>query len=312
MKIRLITIAVLSIIFVLMRFSYGFAGRVVEIDSDDQFAYAENSFIKGLFLQAEAEYRRFVHFFPQDKRIPEAMYKTGLSLFHAQKYVDAITELNHVIGKLKNNPFAVKAHFVISECQVLLGNFNQALLDLQNLILISDDIAVIDEAHYRSGWIHLEARNWEESAQSFASVSELGRQRFQSEALLHELKKEKQISRKDPTLSGFLSIIPGGGFFYCEEYRNALVSFLLNGLLIYAAAESFNEDNIALGTLLTIVEFGFYAGNIYGGVNSARKYNRHEEYQFIRHLQRNLKVNLSSRNQTNHTPTFLLSLQFTF
>ena len=65
------------------------------------------------------------------------------------------------------------------------------------------------------------------------------------------------------------------------------------GALIYAAYDSFDDDNNALGGLLAFVGFGFYAGNIYGGVNSAHKYNRSKTSSFIDKLKVQHKLNLS-------------------
>lgn len=300
------------LLLVLLPLSYGFAGQKIKIDADDQFDYAEASFAGGLYLQAAAEYRRFVHFFPHDLRIPEAMYQTGRALFRAQSCRKAIAEFNTLIGRFKENPYVVRSHFMISDCHLQMGDAGQALLDLQNLIRISSDAAAIDEAHYRLGWIYLETRRWEKAKTAFANVSPAGRERFALELLSAELAEEAHLPRKDPALSGFLSIVPGGGFAYCGEYRNALISFLVNGLLIFATAESFSDDNVALGSLLGVVTFGFYAGNIYGGVNSAQKYNRHVENKFINRLRQNLKVKLLSRREVNRIPAIVLSLQFSF
>jgi hypothetical protein len=72
-----------------------------------------------------------------------------------------------------------------------------------------------------------------------------------------------------------------------------LIAFILNTALIYAAYEAFDDDKIGFGSVITIVEFGFYAGNIYGSVNSAHKYNRSGTSIFIENLQKNMKINLS-------------------
>lgn len=270
------------------------AGQVIQIDSDAQFNYAETSYKEGLYLLAAAEYRRFAHFFPNDVRVPEAAYKIGLCLYNARHYRDAITEFNDVIGRFKDDPYAVKAQFKISDCHLQLGNTDQALLELKNLILVTNDSDVIDQVYYRSGWILMEKRQWEDSAQAFARIGEANRQRYDLDALSMALGQAKQIPHKDPTLAGVFSVVPGGGFLYCEEYRNALVSFLLNGLLILATVESFENDNVWLGGVLSVATFGFYAGNIYGGINSAHKYNRHEEHKFINRLQQDFKIQLSS------------------
>jgi hypothetical protein len=63
---------------------------------------------------------------------------------------------------------------------------------------------------------------------------------------------------------------------------------------MYAAYEAFDNDNNALGGIITLVELGFYTGNIYGAVSSAHKYNRTKTGQFIQKLRKNHKVNFSA------------------
>lgn len=94
-----------------------------------------------------------------------------------------------------------------------------------------------------------------------------------------------------------------------ERYQDAFIAFLLNGGLILAAYESFDKGHNALGGLLTFVGFGFYAGNIYGAVTGAHKFNRKENGQFIYKLRKNTRVNLSADLENK---SVCLSFQFSF
>jgi hypothetical protein len=78
---------------------------------------------------------------------------------------------------------------------------------------------------------------------------------------------------------------------------------------MYAAYESFDKGQSALGGVISFVAFGFYSGNIYGSIASAHKYNRKKNGQFIQHLKNDVKINLSSdiRNKG-----ISLSLQWSF
>ena len=68
---------------------------------------------------------------------------------------------------------------------------------------------------------------------------------------------------------------------------------MVNGGLIWAAWESFDNELYALGSVITVVGFGFYAGNIYGAVSSAHKVNRDRDAEFRENLNRYRKLNLS-------------------
>ena len=150
---------------------------------------------------------------------------------------------------------------------------------------------------------------WEQALIVFAEISQEGRNTYRLEDLSKALAEEPKMKQKSAGLAGTLAIIPGAGYLYCGRYQDALIALLVNGGLIWAAYEAFSNDLYALGSVITFVEIGFYAGNIYGSVASAHKYNRKKEQQWIENLRQNLKVNLASRPETRGIE---LSLRYTF
>jgi tetratricopeptide (TPR) repeat protein len=223
-----------------------------------------------------------------------AMYRIGMSYYLGKYFKEAVNAFKAVLDRYVDTELSIKSYFMISEAYVKLNAFGLAVINLKNLIMITHDEEVKDEAYYRIGWIYIETASWEEAQRYFSKISIKNKNKYRLEQLNDELNKEKSIPRKHPNLAGFLSIIPGAGYLYCERYQDALIAFLLNSGLIYAAYESFDDDNNALGGVIAFVEFGFYAGNIYGAVASAHKYNRKQTGRFIETLKRNTKINLSA------------------
>ncbi len=284
-----------TIIFVLLfPFSQSFAESVLKIDPDKQFGFAENYFSNKEYFRAIGEYKRFIYFFPEDVRVEQAVYKIGMSYFKARYFKDAINSFKTIINKYEDTDLSTKAYFMISKCYVKLNEAGSAIANLHNLITIRDDMHARDEAYYKICWIYIEMASWEKARLYFGKISEQNKDRYRLKRLSVEIEKETLIQKKNSELAGFLSIIPGAGFFYCERYQDALIAFLLNGGMICAAYESFDDDNNALGALISFVELGFYAGNIYGAVTAAHKYNKAKTGQFIEKLKRNTKVRLST------------------
>jgi hypothetical protein len=205
-----------------------------------------------------------------------------------------VDSFNAVIDRYVDTDLSIKSYFMISEAHIKIKTFGLAIINLNNLITLTDDEDVRDEAYYRLGWIYIETASWENARLNFSKISAKNKTKYRLEQLTDELNKEKSIPKKDPSLAGFLSIIPGAGYLYCERYQDALIAFLLNGGLILAAYESFDDNNNALGGVIAFVEFGFYAGNIYGAITGAHKYNRKQTGQFIETLKNNAKINLSA------------------
>jgi TolA-binding protein len=264
------------------------------INPDKQFNFAEHYFSDKDYLTAVLEYKRFIYFFPEDHRVETAMYRIGMSYYLGEHFKEAIDSFNAVIDRYVDTDLSVKSYFMISDAYVKQYAFGPAVINLNNLITMTHDEEVRDEAYYKIGWIYIETASWEEARRYFSKISATNKNKYRLERLTDELNKEKSIPGKNPSLSGFLSIIPGAGYFYCERYQDALIAFLLNGGLILAAVESFDDNNTALGGVIAFVEFGFYAGNIYGAVTSAHKYNRKQTARFIETLKNNTKINLSA------------------
>lgn len=87
--------------------------------------------------------------------------------------------------------------------------------------------------------------------------------------------KEYQTGRdKNPTLGGFLGMIPGLGYAYSGEYANALRSVILNGIFIYGMVETADEEDWGAFTVISFFELTWYTGSIYGGIDSAHRYNK--------------------------------------
>ncbi|MFC1505100.1 tol-pal system YbgF family protein [Thermodesulfobacteriota bacterium] len=262
------------------------------IDAESQYDYAAALFDQGNFAAAAVEYRRFLHFFPDEPLVVNAMYQIGLCLFHDRKFKEAIDAFQNVIDAFEDSRQAMWSYFKISEAHLAQRDFGSAVLALQNLLTANPEVDVADRAHYHMGWIFVELAEWDRARSQFARISESNRMKYNLQQLLDELDQEKQIKRKSPRLAGFLSIIPGGGFAYTERYQDALVAFLVNGAMIWAAYEAFDNDLPALGTCITVVGFGFYAGNIYGGVSSAHKFNDRQTQSFVEQLKENTRISL--------------------
>jgi tetratricopeptide (TPR) repeat protein len=273
------------------------------LSPDKQFDYAQELFSAKDYLTAVNEYKRFIYFFSKDERVELAMFQIGQSYFLGRQFDEAVKSFKTLTEKYFETEYSIKSYFKISEIYIVLKAFDLALINLNNLITITKDENIRDEAYYRIGWIYIETASWDNARHYFEKISPKNRNKFKLKKLADELEKKALIPQKDPKLAGFLSIIPGGGYLYCERYQDALIAFLLNGGLILAAYESFDKG------LLTFVEFGFYAGNIYGAVTSAHKFNRKETGQFIYQLKKNARVNLSADLENK---SVCLSFRFSF
>lgn len=279
------------------------------IGADQQFNFAQHHFNAKSYEMAIIEYQRFIYFFPQDERVALAMYRIGMAYYSTNRLQEALRSFADMIDRYGGTDLSVKSYFMKSECLIQLNDAGSAVINLQNLIAIADDINIKDEAYYRIAWIYINMASWDQASLNFSKISPQNKNKYKLNLVAAELEKKSSIPRKDARTAGILSVIPGAGYLYCERYQDALLTFLLNGAIMMAAYESFDDGHNALGGLITFVGFGFYAGNVYGAVTSAHKYNRRETDRFIEHLNEKLKVNFLVDTENRGAG---LALQYSF
>ncbi len=286
-----------------------FAAPPLLIDADAQYAFAQKLFQQQDYDTGIAEFQRFIHFFPQDDRVPEAEAYIGQAQLRAGQYKKAIRSFETLIDKYEGHPQAVSAFFHISDCFLRLEDPQQAIITLQNLARMTNDPEVLNETYYRMGWIAIDIGKLSQATGIFKKIGEEFSQENGIDALIEELSSQKPITRKNPTLAGMLSIVPGTGQLYCGRYRDALSAFIVNGGLIWAAVESFEKEFYALGATITFFEFGFYTGNIYGAMTSAHKYNQRQIQNNSRKLRKQYYMGLLPIRDNNG---IMLSFQYVY
>jgi outer membrane protein assembly factor BamD (BamD/ComL family) len=282
------------------------------ITSDMQFSYAQTLYQNQDYTAARVELKRFLYFFPQDERTHEAAFKIAMSLYHSKQYQDAAQGFNRLIRKGKKDPYTRESYFMQSRSFWAMGNIGYAQVVLQNYLKLTEDQNTKDRIYMELARIHIQAtrdlgRDSLDQAEKYLTlISPLGREDNTIKETISAIEQVKVAPRKNPILSGILAIIPGGGFLYCQRYKDAFVTFCLNAGLIYGAYTAFDHDNPALGGVIAFVETGFYAGNIYGSVSAAHKYNKALQ---IKILGREFNLN-AGVDPTTHS--YLFSLKHPF
>ena len=152
--------------------------------------------------------------------------------------------------------------------------------------------SLTNAARYRLGWTHLQADRWREASNVFNGVEERSPLYPSAQDLALSSLKGEELSFKEPAAAGALALIPGLGHVYTNRYKDALISFLVNGLLIWATVEAFNEGHEVLGGILGFVGLGFYSGNIYSAISGAHKYNVKVKEDFRQGLPDRFNLNL--------------------
>ena len=262
------------------------AEQQLTINADQQIDLADMHYRHGDYQSAITEYKRFIYFFPDHPKVATAQFQIGMSQFQAQEYHNAIASFQTFINTYASHRLSARAYFKLSESHLALKDHGNALLTLHNLTQITRDTSIQDQAHYRTGWIHIERASWAKALKAFDKIRPANRVIYNLPTLQTEIETIQNMPQKSPQTAGMLAILPGAGHVYTKRYQDALISFTVNSALIVGAYASFNSGNEILGGVLTLIGLGFYSGNIYSAISSAHKYNRRQTEQSIQRLQK--------------------------
>jgi tetratricopeptide (TPR) repeat protein len=259
------------------------------ITADMQFKYAQTLFDQKDFTAAQVEFKRFIHFFPQDPRHDRADYTAGVALFQSGQFYEAAKRFDAIIRKSEDidSPWAQKSCFMQSQAFEAMGNTGYAQVVLQNYLKLTRDTETKDRIYLALARMHIQntaslgKNELDIARENLTLISADKQEKFKVEKQLEAIDNTVNAPTKSPALAGIMAIIPGGGMLYCERYKDAFISFCFNTGLIWAAYTAFDHDNPALGGVISFVETGFYSGNIYGSITAAHKYNKAAQIKIL-------------------------------
>ena len=276
-----------SLIIIFQPYSSSVLGKQLIITSGMQYEYALELFEAEDYDTAIVEFKRFIHFFPESEYLDQAEYNIAVCLFNKKKYHEAARAFNEIIIKDQDNDIMEQAVFFQSRSFMQLGNRGYAQIVLQNYLKLVDDINIKDKIYFHLAQIQLSnARQFKQGSLALAKkylskISASNADKYRIDECSDLIFKAEHAPGKNPKAAGIFAIIPGGGFLYCERYHDALITFILNTGLMYAAWKAWDNDNQVLAGVIGFVEAGFYTGNIYGSISSAHKYNHAQALKIL-------------------------------
>jgi tetratricopeptide (TPR) repeat protein len=277
------------------------------INSEDQFDFAQTLMKKGDYNLAIGEFGRFIHFFPNDPYVKKARLLIGMCHLQARRHEDAREIFSQIIRSEQDRSLSGKAVFLTGESYYQQGVSKESEYYFRQVMEQYSDPDLKNAALYRLGWARMQANKWSDASEFFNQVEKESRLYESSRQLVEQSLKGNELPEKNPAYAGVLAaLVPGLGHAYVSRYKDATVAFVVNGLFIWAAIQSFHKDQAVLGGILTFLEVGWYSGNIYSAVNTAHKYNRKVQNDFRGDLEDRLDLGLftARRGQIGLSLTF--------
>ncbi len=249
--------------------SLGVAGFGQDLfDYSNSKKYADYLFEAGRYEEAATEYDRVVYLNATDTA---AWQNLLISMQYLELYQESVARL--------------KSIKTISTSTIQFGRihtyalFSSYQFEAISEVLTSYSFPTADIVFLNSASFAL-AGNWVNAEQETEKLSDAPYLVQQ----MHDISMEAQNrNRKSPFLAGALStVVPGMGKIYTGRWKDGLFSLLLITTTGYQAYRIISEKGIDRpgAWIFGGLALGFYTGNIYGSVKSAKVYNEFEEKKY--------------------------------
>jgi len=273
-----------SLIYASTRYYYAYSNP---IHSDSSITFIKSLINNGYYQQALLEIKRteFTKPFSAEVFINElvCLRATG-------EYEKAIFEYETKCPSNCKNDSEIL--FQLAAINYKLYNYDKALGLVQTALNNNEDPYEKTKLIELQGLLYANKYEWKNARNSFQNLSGLPFDPSTREATLNYLKNADHLPHKSPALASVLSAIPGAGYAYIGHRQTAVSSFLLNSVLAYATYGNIKNHNYGMATLTGIFSASFYIANIYGALQSARRFNEQQKKNIVNKLEYKSNLNL--------------------
>lgn len=278
------------------------------LSAEQRLAFAEQLMREREYFRAITEYRCFLLAFADDSRAAMVAFSIGLAFYHGERYGEAAQAFQDVAQRYPHTAYGQQAWLWQGESLVQQRQQATAEQLYRELVQRFPHHPLRHQARYQHAWVLLAQRHWREASWVLQQIPPDSALYHQAQLLAQESLTGEKLPRKSPVLAGITSsLLPGSGQFYNGRIGDALLAFFLNGLFIAGAIEAVHADAPVVAGVLSLVEAGWYIGNIYGAVNGAHKHNRQVTETFLRNLETRFRLTLPEAGKVSR-----LSMQWSF
>ncbi len=237
-------------------------------DSLHTAQFANFLFMSGNFRLAAEEYERLIF-------TSNASNDLKLKLIRSYRLNNQPGFAHQRMMSFWPEPWNVDEH--LAKEYFALGILNGSFEDVTGKIRQNNFLKPADAMFYEASILLLN----EQYKQAKTMIEQIGANQTPALLSYKNISTEAiEMKLKSPWLSGILSaLVPGTGKIYTGDWQDGLIAMALIGTSAWQSYRGFSKDGIKspFGWLMGTVSAGFYAGNIYGSVKSANKYNNQKK-----------------------------------
>jgi len=278
---------------IVLAMTFASQGFCLDQSGEAMLSFADHLYDQGDYYRAITEYERVLFYFPGSPLASTARFQIAMSYVKGEKFAQAIEGFKRLAADLGPDPLGEKSQFMLAAALIRKGDYVPAIQALEAYLRMFPRGDLRDDVQIKLGWCYLRTGDWMRASREFLELPPDSALAREGKELSELSKNYPALPHKSPALAGTLSILPGAGQLYVDRPGDAFGSFLLNGGFIWGATESYRRGNRVAAGILAVFEIGWYAGNIYGAVNGAHKFNRSAEKQYFDQLNSRYGVTIS-------------------
>ncbi len=236
--------------------------------------FAEHLYAERDHYRAITEYKRFLYTHPDSGLQGWVRLRIGQSYLAGGRLPAAQAQFARLRRQAADRPLSSLATFSLARAYYLDGRHQQAIGLLDGLLADQLDWHLTGAGWFLSGCAHLRSGELAAARRALERIGAGHELAERAVRLIGRLDLAEDLPSKSPLAAGLLSVVPGLGHFYLEQYSVGLTALAWNGLFGYAAYEAFRHRRWGVGALLATLELLWYSGTVYGAVSGAERYNR--------------------------------------
>ncbi len=250
---------------------------------DKPYSFADSLFLEKDYASAALEYRRASFYTDEPSIKIYGIYKAAESHLYAGEYKKVRETLSILPPSDAETSRALWLHFYAFHQSGEYGDARNFMMDYPEAFSPSPVWSFYPVMTNHAEWDNVEQlRVWmNEAGQEEWNTGGIVRYAYSRNELYEKIKgvyeKNAPLRNKNPVYGALFSVFPGGGQLYAGRYGDATSAFLVNIALAMVTALGVYYEEPGLAAISGTLTFAFYAGNIYGGYRSAKRYNNRNE-----------------------------------
>ena len=285
--------------------------RADDARRQETLGFAEQLRSQGDYYRAITEYERALFLAPSNALAPQIRLQIAACYIQGKKWEAAVPLLLDLKTQNARQEAGRTATLWLADTYYFMGSYNRASVLLDEVERSQPPAAVLDAARLKQATCQLRLNNVAWAQETLDKITTNAPAFKTAEEFSREVPRYQELPQKSPGLAAGLStVLPGAGQLYIQRPGDALISFVVNGVLIGAAAVAYHNKEPVAGSFILVFESSWYFGNIYNAANGAHKFNQRQRETFFDQL--NLKCGLfQAPGETSRTgPALGVGLRF--